>query len=132
MVKSKISEEDKLSLKISEMCSIFDKVKSEFQWYCDEVKKMEALTQDYLHSLELDGLDYKERAKLATQLALCRQRRRKCKEIVEVYEPLFNYMESDKGRQGINLLRQVLGQTRKAEERIETRQYTPRVLKGDS
>lgn len=125
---SKVPEEDRLSLKISTMCNTFDKVKSEFQWYCDEVKKMEALTQDYLHSLELDGLDYKERAKLATQLAVCRQKRRKCKDTIEVYEPLVNYMESDKGKQGLNLLKQVLGQIRKAEERIETRQYTPRVL----
>lgn len=78
--------------------------------------------------MELDGLDYKERAKVATALAKCRQQRRNCKDTVEVLEPLVQFLESDKGKNLYNLVREALGKTRKVEERMETRKYVPRVL----
>lgn len=78
--------------------------------------------------LELDSPDYKERAKVATQLAKCRQQRRECKDTVEVLEPLVQFLESDKGKNLLNLMREALGKTRKVEERMETRAYVPRVL----
>ena len=89
---------------------------------------MDRLTQDYLHKLELENLDYKERAKVATQLAQCRQARRACKDTVEVLKPLVEFLESDRGKNLYNLVREALGKTRKVEERMETRVYFPRVL----
>ena len=91
---------------------------------------MDKLTQDYLHKLELGNLDYKERARVATQLAQCRRSRRECKDTVEVLEPLVQFLESDKGKNLYNLVRETLGKTRKVEERMETRVYIPRVLEG--
>ena len=82
--------------------------------------------------LELDGLDYKERAKVATQLAKCRQARRECKDTVEILEPLVQFLESDKGKNLLNLVREALGKTRKVEERMETRTYIPRVLEQEA
>ena len=93
---------------------------------------MDRLTQDFLHKLELDGLDYKERAKVATQLAKCRQARRECKDTVEILEPLVQFLESDKGKNLLNLVREALGKTRKVEERMETRTYIPRVLEQEA
>ena len=54
--------------------------------------------------------------------------RRGCKDTVEVLEPLVDFLESDKGKNFLNLLREVLGNTRKAERRTEARVYIPRVL----
>lgn len=82
--------------------------------------------------LELENLDYRERAKVATQLAQCRRIRRECKDTVEVLEPLVQFLESDKGKTLYNLVRETLGKTRKVEERMETRVYIPRVLEEES
>ena len=86
------------------------------------------LTQDYLHMLELEGLNYNERAKVATRLSQCRQLRRESKDTVEILEPLISFLESDKGKNMINLLKETLGKTRKVEERMESRTYRYKVL----
>lgn len=65
---------------------------------------------------------------MATQLARCRQLRRASKDTVEILEPLIQFLESDKGRGMINILREALGKTRKVEERMENRTYRYKVL----
>lgn len=54
---------------ISSFCKLMENAQKDYAWNYDEVNRMDRLTQDFLHKLELDGLDYKERAKVATQLA---------------------------------------------------------------
>lgn len=110
---------------------MLDNAKRDYAWNYDEVNRMDKLTQDYLHKLELGNLDYKERAKVATQLAKCRQQRREHKDTVEVLEPLVQFLESDKGKNLFNLVRETLGKTRKVEERLGTRTYVPRVLQEE-
>ena len=61
-----------------------------------------------------------------------RRTRRECKDTVEVLEPLVQFLESDKGKNLYNLVRETLGKTRKVEERMETRVYIPRVLEEES
>lgn len=117
---------------ISSFCKLMEDAKSDYSWNFSEVNRMDRLTQDYLHKLELEDLDYKERAKVATQLAKCRQMRRACKDTVEVLEPLVQFLESDKGKNLLNLVRETLGKTRKVEERMETRTYVRRVLEDDT
>lgn len=104
----------------------------DYTWNYEEVHRMDKLTQDYLHKLELEKMDYKERAKIATQLSRCRQKRRECKDTVEILEPLVQFLDTDKGKTLFNLMREVLGKTRKVEERMETRIYVPRVLNSDT
>lgn len=91
---------------------------------------MDSLTQDYLHKLELGNLDYKQRARMATKIAKCRQERRDSKDTVQILQPLMDYLDSDKGKQAINLMRETLGKTRKAEQQMLTRTYRARVLEG--
>ena len=119
------------SAAIRDFVKMMEDVPKDYAWNYNEVKQKDRLTQDYLHKLELDGLNYKERAKVATQLAQCRQARRECKDTVEILEPLVTFLESDKGKNLYNLVREVLGKTRKVEERMKTRVYVPRVLKDD-
>ena len=113
---------------ISAVCKMFDDAVKDYQWNSDKVVEMDKLTQDYLHSLELDNLKYEERAKIATQLAKCRRERREHKDTTMILEPLVQYLNTDKGRQLSNLLKEALGKTRKAEEKMENRVYYPRVL----
>lgn len=120
----------RFSQTVSDFLQMMDGAVKDYNWNYEEVNRMDKLTQDYLHKLELENLGYKERAKVATQLALCRKARRECKDTVEVLESLVGFLESDKGRNLTNLMREVLGQTRKAEERMKTRTYRPRVLDG--
>lgn len=116
---------------ISGVCKMMESAVKDYSWNLDEVHRMEQLTQDYLHKLELDDIGYAERAKIATKLQGCRRMRRNYKDMVEVLEPLVMFLDSDKGRNMINLLREALGKTRKIESRMENRVYFPRVLKDD-
>lgn len=116
---------------LSEFCNLAEDAKRGFAWHYEEVNRMDKLTQDYLHLLELGGLDYRERAKVATQITKCRQSRRLCKDTTEVLEPFVQFIESDKGKNLLNLVREVLGKTRKIEERMETRTYIPRILEQE-
>ena len=116
---------------ISSFCKLMDDVQKDYAWNYGEVNRMDRLTQDYLHKLELEHLDYKERAKVATQLTRCRQVRRECKDTVEILEPLVQFLDSEKGKNLMNLVREVLGKTRRVEERMEARVYIPRVLEEE-
>ncbi len=122
----------KVSPVISDFVKAMENAAKDFAWNLDEVTRMDRLTQDYLHKLEFGGLDYRERAKVATQLAKCRKSRRECKDTVEVLKPLVEFLESERGKNMYNLVREVLGKTRKVEERMETRVYIPRVLEEES
>lgn len=118
------------STNISSFCNMVEQARRDYEWNCEEVNRLDRLTQDYLHMLELNGLNYKERAKVATQLAYCRQLRRKSKDIVEVLEPLIMFLNTDKGKTMINHLRETLGKTRKIEERMLNRTYRYKVYES--
>lgn len=117
---------------ISAFCHLMEQAKSDYAWNYEEVNRMDRLTQDYLHKLELEELNYRERAKVATALAKCRCQRRKYKDTVEILDPLVQFLDSEKGRSLMNLMREVLGKTRKVEKSMETRIYIPRVLKEEA
>lgn len=84
----KVKAVPQFSESISSFCKLMENAQRDYAWNYDEVNRMDRLTQDYLHKLELDGLDYKERAKVATQLAKCRQARRECKDMSLLTESL--------------------------------------------
>ena len=116
------------SSRLSEICDLLETAQKDYTWNKDQITVMEKLTQYYLHSLELDNLDYKGRAKIATKIQRCRIERREHKDTVTILEPLVQYLDSEKGKQLFNLLREVLGKTRKVEDRMENRVYYPRIL----
>lgn len=116
------------SICISAFCSMVESARQDYEWNREEVNRLDRMTQDFLHKLELDGLDYRERAKIATQLTRCRQLRRASKDTVEILEPFIEFIETDKGRQMMNLMREMVGKTRKVEERMSTRTYRFKVL----
>ena len=100
---------------------------NEYQFALELQRTEEKKTQDVLHMLELDNLNYKERAKLATQLKNIRQKRRRYKDEVEELECIVQFKKENKNL--VNMLTQLLGKQRKVEKSHIDRHYTQKVLK---
>lgn len=122
----------RFSAVISDFCNMVTEAKADYDWNKSEVTRLEKLTQDYLHKLELEDLTYNERAKIATQLRKCRQLRRASKDTVETLEPFISFIDSEKGRQTMNLMREALGKTRKVESYMQNRKYRYKVLEEEA
>lgn len=128
MAKKNSVDTPRFSDAISELIELLEDAKRDYYWNVDEVARLNGLQQDYLHKLELDEPNYSERAKIATKLMKCRQDRRNSKDMVRVLEPLVRFLECEKGKNMTNLMKEVLGKTRRVEKDMETRVYVPREL----
>lgn len=118
----------KFSENISAFCKMINRIQEDYQWNCDEVSRLDKLTQDYLHMLELNGLDYGERAKVATKLAHCRQERRESKDTVAILDPLIRFLDSGEGKSMMSSMQKILGKTRKIEDNMKLRTYRYKVF----
>jgi hypothetical protein len=116
---------------IGDFCNMVSEAKSDYEWNNSEISRLDKLTQDYLRRLELDNLSYHERAKVASQLAECRRLHRASKDTVELLYPFIEFIDSDKGRQTMNLMKEALGKTRKVEKHMDNRVYRYKVLEGE-
>lgn len=114
---------------ISEFLNFVATAQVQHRLYKDEVELQEKLTQDYLHSLELDGLKRDERSKVATKLAINRKDRRYYKDRVEELTPIVEFFNDPVNKKVLDKMKQVLGETRKSEGYHSNRKYIPRVLK---
>ena len=125
--------DDKVNKKPSEYLSEFlnfvAETQSQYKFCSEEVNNQDKLTQDYLHSLELDGLKRDERSKVATKLAVNRKDRRYYKDRAEELEPIVQFFEEPQNKKMLDKLKQVLGVVRKSEAYHKDRVYIPRVLK---
>ena len=54
----KQSKPPQFSESIGAFCRMMEDAQKDYAWNYSEVNRMDRLTQDYLHKLELDGLDY--------------------------------------------------------------------------
>lgn len=121
-------------MKYSENISMFLKfikaAREEYAFCYEEVGKQDRLTQDYLHSLELDELTRPERNKVATMIMVNRKDRRYFKDRAEELKPIVDFLEDPHNQKVFNRLSVLLGDIRKQEVRHENRVYIPRVLKG--
>lgn len=116
---------------IKEFLDFVDRARSEYNFNLESMKNEDRITQDYLHKLELEGLNCRERSKIATQLAYNRQARRNYKDAVEELEPIVEFFEDPKNRSILNSLSQLLGQVRKVESYHKRRFYVPKVVDGE-
>jgi hypothetical protein len=120
---------NKPSEQITNFLNFITAAQSHYKFCKEEQERQEALTQDYLHSLELDGLNCGERSKLATKLATNRKDRRYYKDRVEELEPIVQWVLDPANTKAVNQLKQVLGACRKQENYHKDRTYTPKILK---
>lgn len=118
--------------RLEDFCNLCTDSVQDYNYYYDEVNRLDKLTQDYLHIMELDDLKYGERAKLATKLSECRRERREAKDNVEVLQSLVDYLFSDAGLAMTKALKTVLGKTRQMENYHKTRSYKFRILQDDA
>ena len=109
-----------------------DNARLEYNFKLEAMKNEERITQDYLHKLELEGLNCRERSKIATQLAHNRQARRNYKDAVEELEPIVEFFEDPKNRSVLKSMSQLLGQVRKVESYHKRRFYIPKVIDGET
>ena len=72
------TENPKFSETISSFLTMMDNAVLDYEWNKAEITRMDQLTQDYLHKLELDleNMTRSQRATLSNQLAQCRRDRR--------------------------------------------------------
>ena len=119
----------KYSEHIAEFLNFISNAQSHYKFCCAEEDTQEKLTQDYLHSLELDNLKCDERSKIATKLVINRRDRRYYKDRVEELDPIVKFFEEQQNKRVLDKLREVLGQVRKQEEYHKNRIYIPKVLK---
>ena len=127
--KTKRDELSEVSVLIETFLNTVDQLSREYNWCEDKLVELDKLNQDYLHKLELENIGYEGRAKVATQIMHCRRERRECKDTIMVLKPLYDYVNSEKGKSALNQIRAVLGQVRTAEKRMRDQTYIPRVLK---
>lgn len=98
--------------------------------------ELNAMTQDILHSLELDDNNYHDSAKLARTLTEVRQQRRDAKDTMTITDPIISWVAENKTV--LKSLERLLGDIRKAEHSTEGRCYIPRTnvvelaLQGES
>lgn len=121
--------DNKPSEYISEFLNFVAEAQSQYRFCSEEVNNQDKLTQDYLHSLELDDLKHNERSKVATKLAINRRDRRYFKDRVEELEPIVEFFNDSQNKKMLDKLKQVLGAIRKAEGYHKDRTYIPRILK---
>jgi hypothetical protein len=114
---------------ITEFLNFVSEAQSQYRFCSEEVNNQDKLTQDYLHSLELDDLKRDERSKVATKLMVNRKDRRYYRDRVEELESIVQFFEEPQNKKVLDKMKQVLGATRKAESYHKDRKYVPRVLK---
>lgn len=114
---------------LSEFLNFISEAQSHYRFCVDEMETQDKLTQDFLHSLELDELKCKERNKLATQLSINRKDRRYFKDRIEELEPVVAFFEEEQNKKVLNNLKNVLGDIRKAERYHKNRTYIPKIMK---
>ena len=118
-----------LSEKIELIIAILEQSKSDFEWYDKQVNLEENRKNNINHEIEGVGDPeakpplYKKRASLATELQKCLLARRFAKDAREINRPVFEYINSNTGKNTLNTLKQCLGDVRKIEKNMKVRRY---------
>lgn len=121
-------EEKPLSKSIEAFCNLVNSAQNDARMYADELERLDNMTQDYLHALELGDLDYRERAKIATKLVDIRRDRRKVKNMLEVLEPFTDFQNEKESKVYMDKLRKLLGATRSTEKKQQNRMYLAKAV----
>ncbi len=106
---------------ISNFLKFLRESKMNYQIASEQENQANSETQDILHRMELKSDSYHDMAKMAKRLKQVRQERRKAKDIKEVTEPILKWTQEYE--KVIKTLEWILGDVRKAEERVKNRHY---------
>jgi hypothetical protein len=92
----------------------------------EEHQECENKTIDYYHTLELEKLDYHQRAKLTTQQQKNLIKRRKCKDYIEFLTPLKKWLGNGQTTHTNNQLTQALREMERVVNKRDGRKYQKR------
>lgn len=84
-----------------------------------EITDLERAHNEVIHEMEKPSCKYKERNRLATQLANVRKERRKLKDWLYDNRQYFDYIGSDEGKKIRNMLDNLVGRGRKVRKMEE-------------
>lgn len=101
---------------ITEFLNFLEAAKYEYESAYDAVGKEDAKTQTFMHDLEF-APDKAERNKVATRFQTSRKERRKQKDIVLLFEHLYNFYTDNKNKELVKALRRLQN------EQISTEKY---------
>jgi hypothetical protein len=129
----------KVSKRLEDFNNFYDEAISTYNYAYAMVNQCDKLKCDLLHKIEL-GLfeDKNEEKRIQTQLKYCLKDRRYYKDRVEELEPfVMLFLDKSKDKEittrnnsnCVNLIKNILGTVRKAEEYHRERTYKPRILK---
>ncbi|MCM1215986.1 MAG: hypothetical protein NC548_15875 [Lachnospiraceae bacterium] len=112
---------------LEEFLNSIDTIVAEYNIAQSIVETEEKRLQDLLHAIEF-AKTRKERDKVTTRLHNSRKLRRENKNKVLLYEPIIKFYNEKNNRDALNRMRQLLGQQRKNEEKVNREKiYTPRI-----
>jgi len=97
-------------------------IESQYRMAVAEEQETDDITQDIMHSLELEEHTYHEYAQLSKELAQVRKERRMAKDTIAVLKPVLDW--ADKNTTVIRELEALLGAVRKSEQKLNNRLYT--------
>lgn len=117
---------------IKTFLDLVESAKADYNYNFESMRNEERITQDYLHMLELEGLNCRERSKIATKLVANRQTRRNYKDAVEELEPIVEFFDDPQNHATINRMSELLGQVRKIENYHQKRFYVPKVISSQN
>ena len=112
---------------IEKMFSELDELKRKME---NEINLKEDETQDYLHELELAKLNGIEIMKIANALIKCRRARRELKNKLELLNTLKGYTDNYIKNGILAETRQTIQNIETLKQNQETREYTPKIIKG--
>lgn len=112
---------------LEEFLNYIDNLSAEYTYAQSVVETEEKKMQDFVHAIEL-AKTRKDRDKVTTRFHNSRKLRRENKNIVLLYEPIIKFLLEKNNKDTLNRLRQLLGQQRKVEEKLNRDKiYTLRV-----
>ena len=86
------------SNQISSFLQLLTNAQKSYAYSNEEVERMQQLTSEYLHLLDLNSCGYHTRAKVATAIRDCRTARRQHKDNASILEPLVGFLQTEKGK----------------------------------
>ena len=119
---------EKISTHIEQYLRFSEAAIKDYGYYKERLEELNNQQEDLLHAIELNDKGYRERNKIASRLEDCRHQRRWYKDRIAELEPYISFVFGQSGRDSVEKLKQVLGQTRRVEAKQDGRMYRQRSL----
>lgn len=98
----------------------------------DEELKYERQQQDLLHRIEMEDHEDEEVLELARQIKEIRQKRRECKDFLQLVNPIIEFMKEETNAKPLRTLANLAGRVNNEAKKVGNRVYFLRTRESDS